>query len=71
MVVIGEHTDVAVYGTLDVINALTGKTGEKVKTLTKVVTSETLATSFSPTCRTMCGSWARSALAGRAEEAGH
>jgi ribose transport system substrate-binding protein len=40
--IIGDHTDVAVYATLDVINALTGKTGEKVEIPTKVVTSETL-----------------------------
>src|ERR1700691_1680023 len=39
---IGDHTDVAVYATLDVINALTGKAGEKVEIPTKVVTSETL-----------------------------
>ena len=40
--IIGDHTDVAVYATLDLINALTGKTGEKVEIPTKVVTSETL-----------------------------
>jgi ribose transport system substrate-binding protein len=46
--VIGDHTDVAVYGTLDVINALTGKTGEKVEIPTKVVTSETLKNFVQP-----------------------
>ncbi|HTZ67128.1 MAG TPA: substrate-binding domain-containing protein [Roseiarcus sp.] len=45
---IGDHTDVAVYATLDVINALTGKTGEKVEIPTKVVTSETLKNFVQP-----------------------
>jgi ribose transport system substrate-binding protein len=46
--IIGDHTDVAVYATLDVINALTGKTGEKVEIPTKVVTSETLKNFVQP-----------------------
>ena len=58
--IIGDHTDVAVYGTLDVINALTGKTGEKVEIPTKVVTSETLKNFVQPTCPTTSGSLARS-----------
>jgi ribose transport system substrate-binding protein len=46
--IIGDHTDVAVYATLDVINALTGKTGEKVEIPTKVVTLETLKNFVQP-----------------------
>jgi ribose transport system substrate-binding protein len=46
--IIGDHTDVAVYGTLDVINALTGKTGEKVEISTKVVTADTLKNFVQP-----------------------
>jgi ribose transport system substrate-binding protein len=39
---IGDRTDVAVFATMDVINALTGKAGEKVEIPTKAITSETL-----------------------------
>jgi ribose transport system substrate-binding protein len=46
--IIGDHTDVADYATLDAINALTGKTGEKVEIPTKVVTSETLKSFVQP-----------------------
>lgn len=40
--IIGDHTDVAVFGTINVINALTGKAGEKVEIPTKAITAETL-----------------------------
>jgi ribose transport system substrate-binding protein len=39
---IGDRTDVAVIATMDVINALTGKAGEKAEIPTKVITSDNL-----------------------------
>lgn len=40
--IIGDRTDVAVFGTINVINALTGKAGETVEIPTKAITAETL-----------------------------
>jgi ribose transport system substrate-binding protein len=40
--IIGDRTDVAVFATMDVINALEGKAGETVAIPTKAITSETL-----------------------------
>lgn len=39
---IGDRTDVAVFATMNVINALTGKAGEAVEIPTKAITSDTL-----------------------------
>jgi hypothetical protein len=39
---IGDRTDVAVFATQNVLNALTGKAGQAVEIPTKVITSDTL-----------------------------
>jgi ribose transport system substrate-binding protein len=40
--IIGDRTDVAVFATINVLNALTGKAGEKVEIPTKAITADTL-----------------------------
>lgn len=40
--IIGDRTDVAVFATINVLNALTGKAGEAVEIPTKAITAETL-----------------------------
>ncbi|HWJ75149.1 MAG TPA: substrate-binding domain-containing protein [Kaistia sp.] len=46
--IIGDRTDVAVFATMDVLNALMGKTGETAEIPTKAITTETLSTFVQP-----------------------